>query len=74
MGGSDAAERAAHQRHSGGTQPEGALQLQRSIQPDEGENMTVFVVHYHLPYTGKYTFNAKVTMPVNSFVYAAEEH
>ena len=38
------------------------------IQPDEGENMTVFVVHYHLPYTGKYTFNAKVTMPVNSFV------
>jgi hypothetical protein len=38
------------------------------IQPDEGENMTVFVVHYHLPYSGKYTFNAKVMMPVSSFV------
>jgi hypothetical protein len=38
------------------------------IQPDEGENMTVFVVHYHLPYSGKYTFNAKVLMPVSSFV------
>jgi len=38
------------------------------IQPDEGDNMTVFVLHYHLPYTGKYTFDPKVTMPVNSFV------
>jgi hypothetical protein len=38
------------------------------IQPDEGENMTIFVLHYHLPYSGKYTFNPKVTMPVNSFV------
>ena len=38
------------------------------IQPDEGENMTIFVLHYHLPYSGKYTFDPKVLMPVNSFV------
>jgi hypothetical protein len=38
------------------------------IQPDEGENMTVFVLHYHLPYSGKYTFEPKVVMPVSNFV------
>ncbi len=27
------------------------------IEPDQGpDKMTVFQVHYHLPYTGKYTF------------------
>jgi ribosomal protein L29 len=38
------------------------------IQPDEGENQTLFAVHYHLPYSGKYTFAPKVPMPVNNFV------
>jgi hypothetical protein len=38
------------------------------IQPDEGENQTVFAIHYHLPYSGKYTFSPKVLMPVNNFV------
>jgi hypothetical protein len=38
------------------------------IQPDEGDNMTVFVIHYHLPYTGKYSFSAREVMPVNNFV------
>jgi hypothetical protein len=37
------------------------------IQPDEGENPTLFVVHYHLPYSGKYTFNPKVLTPVTNF-------
>lgn len=38
------------------------------IQPDEGENQTLFAVRYHLPYSGKFTFNPKVPMPVNNFV------
>ncbi|MGA3264063.1 MAG: carboxypeptidase-like regulatory domain-containing protein [Terracidiphilus sp.] len=38
------------------------------IQPDEGENQTLFAVRYHLPYSGKYTFTPKVLMPVNNFV------
>jgi len=37
------------------------------VQPDEGENPTVFVVHYHLPYSGKYTFDPKVVTPVTNF-------
>jgi hypothetical protein len=38
------------------------------IEPEQGENMTLFVVRYHLPYSGKYAFSARVPMPVNSFV------
>jgi len=38
------------------------------IQPDEGDNQTVFVVRYHLTYSGKYTFSAKVLTPVSSYV------
>jgi hypothetical protein len=38
------------------------------IQPDEGDNMTVFVVRYHLTYSGKYTFSSKVLTPVSSYV------
>jgi hypothetical protein len=38
------------------------------IQPDEGDRQTLFVVHYHLPYTGKFTFNPKILMPVDNFV------
>ena len=38
------------------------------IQPDEGDNQTVFVVRYHLTYSGKYTFSAKVLSPVSSYV------
>jgi hypothetical protein len=34
------------------------------IEPDQGpDKMTVFQVHYHLPYSGKYTFKPTVLMP-----------
>ncbi|UWZ83545.1 carboxypeptidase-like regulatory domain-containing protein [Occallatibacter riparius] len=34
------------------------------IEPDQGpDKMTVFQVHYHIPYTGKYTFKPSVLMP-----------
>ena len=37
------------------------------IEPDQGpEKMTVFQVHYHLPYTGKYSFKPTVLMPTNN--------
>ncbi len=38
------------------------------IQPDEGDRQTLFVVRYHVPYSGKYTFTPKVMMPVDDFV------
>jgi hypothetical protein len=38
------------------------------IQPDEGDSQTVFVVRYHLPYSGKYTFSPTVPTPVDNFV------
>ena len=38
------------------------------IQPDEGENQTVFDVRYHLNYSDKYTFSPKVLSPVSSYV------
>ncbi|MGD0730060.1 MAG: carboxypeptidase-like regulatory domain-containing protein [Terracidiphilus sp.] len=37
------------------------------IQPDEGENPTVFVVHYHLTYSGSYSFDHRVVTPVTNF-------
>jgi hypothetical protein len=36
------------------------------IEPDQGDKMTVFQIHYHLPYTGKYTFKPTVTMPTDN--------
>ncbi|HEY3707064.1 MAG TPA: carboxypeptidase-like regulatory domain-containing protein [Terracidiphilus sp.] len=37
------------------------------IEPDQGpEKMTVFQVHYHLPYTGKFTFKPTVLMPTSN--------
>jgi len=37
------------------------------IEPDQGpDKMTVFQVHYHLPYTGSYTFKPTVLMPTNN--------
>jgi hypothetical protein len=38
------------------------------IQPDEGDRQTLFTVHYHLPYSGTYTFSSKLLMPVDNFV------
>jgi hypothetical protein len=38
------------------------------IQPDEGDRQTLFVVRYHLPYTGSYKFSPSVMMPVDNFV------
>jgi hypothetical protein len=46
----------------------GHYTLNIPIQPDEGEKMTLFVLQYHLPYTGKYTFSPKIITPVTSFV------
>jgi Carboxypeptidase regulatory-like domain len=37
------------------------------IQPDEGDNPTLFVLRYHVPYSGKYEFSPKVMMPVENF-------
>jgi hypothetical protein len=36
------------------------------IEPDQGDKMTVFQIHYHLPYTGKYTFKPTVTMQTDN--------
>ena len=37
------------------------------IEPDQGpEKMTVFQVHYHLPYSGKYTFRPAVVVPTTN--------
>jgi hypothetical protein len=38
------------------------------IQPDEGDHQTLFTVHYHLPYSGKYAFSPKLLLPVDNFV------
>jgi hypothetical protein len=38
------------------------------IQPDEGDRQTLFTVHYHLPYSGTYTFSSKLLMAVDNFV------
>jgi hypothetical protein len=37
------------------------------IEPEQGDNLTMFEVHYHLPYNGKYTFNPKVSLPTDFF-------
>lgn len=37
------------------------------IEPDQGEKDTIFEIQYHLPYKGKYTMHAQVTMPVDNF-------
>jgi hypothetical protein len=37
------------------------------IEPDQGpEKMTVFQVHYHIPYSGKYSFKPTVLMSTNN--------
>lgn len=43
------------------------------IQPNKGENETLFEVQYHLAYNGKYTFTPHLQMPAdNLVVYAAK--
>ncbi|MGA2672601.1 MAG: carboxypeptidase-like regulatory domain-containing protein [Terracidiphilus sp.] len=37
------------------------------IEPEQGDNLTMFEVHYHLPYNGKYTFSPKVPLPTDFF-------
>ena len=46
----------------------GHFSINVPIQPDEGDNPTLFVVRYHLPYNGKYTFSPKILSPVGNFV------
>jgi hypothetical protein len=36
------------------------------IEPDQGEKMTVFQIHYHLPYSGSYNFKPSVLMPTDN--------
>jgi hypothetical protein len=36
------------------------------IQPNQGDKETLFDLRYHLPYNGKYVFNAKVLMPADN--------
>jgi hypothetical protein len=38
------------------------------IEPDEGDHQTLFTVHYHLAYSGTYTFSSKLLLPVDNFV------
>jgi hypothetical protein len=38
------------------------------IQPDKGENGTLFELLYHIPYNGKFTFSPQVLMPTNNLV------
>jgi hypothetical protein len=45
----------------------GHFTLNVPIQPDEGENQTVFVLRYHLPYTGSYEFSPKILTPVENY-------
>jgi hypothetical protein len=46
----------------------GHFSINVPIQPDEGDNPTLFVVRYHLPYNGKFTFSPKVLSPEANFV------
>jgi hypothetical protein len=46
----------------------GHFSINVPIQPDEGDNPTLFVVRYHLPYNGKYTFSPKILEPEGNFV------
>lgn len=36
------------------------------IEPDQGDKMTVFQIHYHLPYSGKYTFKPTVLVATDN--------
>jgi hypothetical protein len=38
------------------------------IQPDKGQNETLFEVQYHFPYNGKLTVKPQVMMPADNFV------
>jgi hypothetical protein len=37
------------------------------IEPEQGENLTMFEVHYHLPYDGKRTFHPGILMHIDNF-------
>jgi hypothetical protein len=38
------------------------------IQPDKGQNETLFEVQYHISYNGKYAFKPQLAMPADNFV------
>lgn len=40
--------------------------LSTPIEPDQGDKNTLFQIHYHIPYTGKYTFHVQVLMPTDN--------
>ncbi|MGA8042643.1 MAG: carboxypeptidase-like regulatory domain-containing protein [Terracidiphilus sp.] len=51
----------------------GHYSLNVPIQPNKGEQETMFEVQYHLPYSGKYQFTPQLQMPADHFVvYAAQ--
>lgn len=49
--------------------PKGAkdhYQFDFPIQPNEGENETLFQITYHVPYNGKYSFQQQLAVPVDN--------
>ena len=45
----------------------GHYTLNVPIQPDEGEAQTLFVLRYHLPYTGSFQFSPKLLMTAENY-------
>jgi hypothetical protein len=45
----------------------GHYTLNVPIQPDEGDAQTLFVLRYHLPYSGKFEFSPKLLMPAENY-------
>ena len=48
--------------------PKGHYSFNIPIQPDKGQNETLFEVQYHISYNGKYTFKPQLNMPADNFV------
>jgi hypothetical protein len=46
--------------------PKGHYSFNFPIQPDDGEKDTLFQLAYHVPYSGKFTFHAQVTLPADN--------
>ena len=45
----------------------GHYTLNVPIQPDEGDAQTLFVMRYHLPYSGSYQFSPRLLMPTENY-------
>jgi len=46
--------------------PKGHYAFNFPIQPDDGDKDTLFQLAYHVPYSGKFSFHAQVTLPADN--------